>query len=134
MTAGAQSKPTRGKVPGTQKKITPRRGGEVVSASATPTPSRRKTREAFIAQVTVITAPKPASGIRPKPGSKLGIVLGLLEKPQGVSLAKLVEVTGWLPHTTRAALTGLRKRGFAVVSEKDADGGTSVYRIGAQAA
>ena len=26
----------------------------------------------------------------------------------------LAEATGWIPHTTRAALTGLRKRGFAV--------------------
>jgi len=132
MTTGAQSKPTRSKAPGAQKTITPRRAAKV--ASATPTPFRRRMREASIAKVTAITAPKPASGLRPKPGSKLGIVLGLLEKPQGVSLAKLVEVTGWLPHTTRAALTGLRKRGFAVVSEKAADGDTSVYRIGAQAA
>ncbi len=35
--------------------------------------------------------------------------------------------TGWLPHTTRAALTGLRKRGYAVNREV-ADGG-SVYRV-----
>ena len=27
---------------------------------------------------------------------------------------ELVAATGWLPHTTRAALTGLRKRGYAV--------------------
>ncbi|MFG1242357.1 DUF3489 domain-containing protein [Xanthobacter sp. V7C-4] len=77
---------------------------------------------------------EPASGTRPKPGSKLGMVLALLEKPQGASLAKLVEVTGWLPHTTRAALTGLRKRGFSVVSEKSAGGGASVYRIHSEAA
>lgn len=47
-------------------------------------------------------------------------------------LARLVEVTGWLPHTTRAALTGLRKRGYAVTSEKrlQADGRSlSVYHI-----
>jgi hypothetical protein len=30
----------------------------------------------------------------------------------------LVAVTGWVPHTTRAALTGLRKKGHAVTSEK----------------
>ena len=32
----------------------------------------------------------------------------------GATLAELVAATGWLPHTTRAALTGLRKRGYAV--------------------
>ncbi|MFG1282860.1 DUF3489 domain-containing protein [Xanthobacter autotrophicus] len=74
------------------------------------------------------------SSVRPKPSSKLGIVLALLEKPQGASLAELVEVTGWLPHTTRAALTSLRKRGCAVVSEKAEGGGASVYRVRAEAA
>lgn len=73
------------------------------------------------------------AGSRPKPSSKLGIVLELLEEPDGAPLAKLVEVTGWLPHTTRAALTGLRKRGFIIVSEKTEAGGCSVYRIRADA-
>jgi hypothetical protein len=29
-------------------------------------------------------------------------------------LGELVEATGWLPHTTRAALTGLRKKGLTL--------------------
>jgi hypothetical protein len=73
-----------------------------------------------------------AGAARPKPSSKLGIVLALLEEPEGAPLARLVEVTGWLPHTTRAALTGLRKRGYALTSEKQlqVDGRSlSVYRI-----
>lgn len=73
-----------------------------------------------------------AGAARPKPSSKLGIVLALLETPDGAPLARLVEVTGWLPHTTRAALTGLRKRGYALTSEKQlqVDGRSlSVYRI-----
>jgi hypothetical protein len=45
------------------------------------------------------------------PGSKLATLLALLELPEGATLARLVEATGWLPHSTRAALTGLRKRG-----------------------
>lgn len=67
----------------------------------------------------------------PRSGSKLGIVLGLLGAPEGASLTRLIEVTGWLPHTTRAALTGLRKRGFAVSREKarGTDGAESVYRV-----
>ncbi|MBE2178944.1 MAG: DUF3489 domain-containing protein, partial [Chthoniobacterales bacterium] len=69
----------------------------------------------------------PAAGARPKLSSKLGIVLSMLEAPEGAPLSKLVEVTGWLPHTTRAALTGLRKRGFTIVSEKTEAGGSSVY-------
>ncbi|WP_346357645.1 DUF3489 domain-containing protein [Bosea sp. (in: a-proteobacteria)] len=74
---------------------------------------------------------------RPKPSSKLGIVLGLLEARDGATLDRLIAVTGWLPHTTRAALTGLRKRGHAVTSgeQLQPDGrNLNVYRIGDQAA
>ncbi len=37
--------------------------------------------------------------------------------------------TGWLPHTTRAALTGLRKRGF-MVERRTGEAGGFVYQIG----
>jgi hypothetical protein len=30
----------------------------------------------------------------------------------------MIAVTGWLPHTTRAALTGLKKKGYAISSDK----------------
>jgi hypothetical protein len=45
----------------------------------------------------------------------------------------MVEATGWLPHTTRAALTGLRHTGHAIAKSKDAEGRT-VYRIEAAGA
>jgi Protein of unknown function (DUF3489) len=43
-----------------------------------------------------------------------------------------MEATLWLPHTTRAALTGLRKKGHVVAKFKGEDGKT-VYRIEAEA-
>jgi hypothetical protein len=46
-----------------------------------------------------------------------------------VTLAELVANTGWLPHTARAALTGLRKRGYAVVIDRADKARGSVYRI-----
>ena len=54
------------------------------------------------------------AGAAPRAGSKQALVIEMLSKQPGATLAALVEATGWLPHTTRAALTGLRKRGFAV--------------------
>jgi hypothetical protein len=50
--------------------------------------------------------------------TKLSLVLGLLHQEGGASLAAIVEATGWLPHTCRAALTGLRKKGHAIVRDK----------------
>ncbi len=49
-------------------------------------------------------------------------------KTTGATLDALIEATGWLPHTTRAALTGLRKRGFVIERELDDVRGT-FYRI-----
>jgi hypothetical protein len=51
-----------------------------------------------------------------------------MKRAKGATLDELIEATDWLPHTTRAALTGLRKRGIAVERVKDAARG-SVYRI-----
>jgi hypothetical protein len=47
----------------------------------------------------------------PRSGTKIAQVIDLLRRSDGVTLPELVAATGWLPHTTRAALTGRRKRG-----------------------
>ena len=65
--------------------------------------------------IAAISAPPPARG---KAQSKVSMVLDLLRRPTGAALDELVTVTGWLPHTTRAALTGLRKKGHSLISEK----------------
>jgi Protein of unknown function (DUF3489) len=52
----------------------------------------------------------------------------MLTKDKGATLAALVKATGWLPHTTRAAMTGLRKRGFAIERTRREKLG-SLYRI-----
>ncbi len=63
-----------------------------------------------------------------KPTSKLGLIVRLLEREGGVSLAELVAATGWQPHSVRGALAGtLRRKGHAVRSEKTA--GERRYRI-----
>src|SRR5271166_5349191 len=55
----------------------------------------------------------PASG-PPRPGSKQALIVEMLSKDEGATLDALTTAAGWLPHTTRAALTGLRRRGFLV--------------------
>jgi Protein of unknown function (DUF3489) len=70
----------------------------------------------------------PARVAAPRDGSKLALVIEHLQRADGATLIDLTQVTGWLPHTTRAALTGLRKRGYAVIRERISAGG-SVYRI-----
>jgi hypothetical protein len=59
--------------------------------------------------------------------SKIAAVTALLGRAEGASLDELVAATGWLPHTMRAALTGLRKKGQSI--ERSLVGGRSHYRI-----
>jgi hypothetical protein len=70
----------------------------------------------------------PVRMVVPRDGSKLALVIKYLQRADGAPLIDLTQATGWLPHTTRAALTGLRKRGYAVIRERIGAGG-SVYRI-----
>jgi DNA-binding transcriptional regulator PaaX len=52
----------------------------------------------------------------------------MLEQAEGASVAEIGQRLGWLPHTVRAAMTGLRKAGREVTRSKDADN-RSVYRL-----
>ena len=52
----------------------------------------------------------------------------------GATLEALIVATGWLPHTARAALTGLRHSGYDVRLERGQNGSASVYRIDASQA
>jgi len=71
---------------------------------------------------------KPASEAEPRAGSKIALVVKLLTAARGTTLDAIVKATDWLPHTTRAALTGLRKRGYRIEKKKRTDNQT-VYRI-----
>jgi predicted ArsR family transcriptional regulator len=70
---------------------------------------------------------KKAALLTTKGPSKQAQLIELLQGDKAASTTDLASALGWLPHTTRAALTGLRKKGHAVVSEK-VDGETR-YRI-----
>jgi hypothetical protein len=64
----------------------------------------------------------------PRAGTKQALVIEMLNAKQGATLEDLVEATAWLPRTTRAALTGLRKRGFLIERTRE-EGSASIYRI-----
>ena len=74
-----------------------------------------------------ITDAPADSGARRIP-TKTGQLLAMLQTPDGVSIEELSDRFGWMQHTTRAALTGVRKKGHAVIRGKQ--GSVTVYRIG----
>lgn len=75
---------------------------------------------------------EPAA-VNPKPArqSKSAAVIALLERNDGATMADLIAATDWLPHTARAALTGLRKKGHTI--ERGKRGAETYYRIAAAA-
>ncbi len=54
-------------------------------------------------------------------------ILDLLTRDCGATLAELATLANWLPHSTRAYLTGLKKKGHVIESDKV--DGVRRYRI-----
>ena len=69
-----------------------------------------------------------------KPKTKKAQLIQLLSRKAGADVPTISDKLGWLPHTTRAALTGLRKAGFEISAEKLGEGKPLSYRITAQPA
>jgi hypothetical protein len=60
-------------------------------------------------------------------GTKQAQLIAMLQRPEGATLAQLMETLAWQPHSVRGALATIKKKGTAVTSEKPADG-ARVYR------
>ncbi len=76
-------------------------------------------------------APAAAKPSRTRDNSKQALMIGMLKRPEGATLAQLIDATGWQPHTVRGAISGALKKklGLAVESSK-LDGAERIYRIG----
>ncbi|WP_207623103.1 DUF3489 domain-containing protein [Falsiroseomonas algicola] len=103
--------------------------------------------EVAIATLQAAVAGKPARPARepgapraPRQGTKQEQVLALLRRPEGATIAQVMEATGWQQHTVRGFFAGIKKRqGIAVeVMERvrqvgpnntGAKGSYSIYRI-----
>lgn len=64
-----------------------------------------------------------------KPATKKAQLIQMLSRKAGADVAAISEKFGWLPHSTRAALTGLRKSGYELDAENPGNGKPLRYRI-----
>jgi Protein of unknown function (DUF3489) len=113
-------------------------GDESKAATRAPTPLDQAANAPAIPETTSLPAASPAlhstagsSTLSPRDGTKLAQVIRLLRRDVGATLAELAAATDWPPHTTRAALTGLRKRGYEVTLDRTDKERGSTYRTGA---
>lgn len=63
-----------------------------------------------------------------KPQTKSAKVIALLERNKGANIDEICKASNWKPHSVRAFLTGLRKKGFVIEREQHDDKG-HCYRI-----
>jgi hypothetical protein len=99
---------------------------ETTEAAPSPSPKARR-RNATRAP----RAQNTAGSVAPKRETKQDLLIGILRRPEGATLAEIIAATGWLNHTVRGAISGgLKKRlGLDVGSEK-VEGRGRVYRLG----
>ena len=69
------------------------------------------------------------SRARVRPSTKKDQLIAILSTKSGTDVASISAALGWQPHTTRAALTMLRKAGYTIEAAKPAGGGAGLYRI-----
>ena len=88
--------------------------GKRPTAEATQPAAESRRAKSGRSRATVVAATIALAPDQKRPTGKLGQVLDATAAKRGASLDELVALTGWQAHTTRAALTRLRQRGFAV--------------------
>ncbi|SEN64922.1 Protein of unknown function [Loktanella fryxellensis] len=77
-------------------------------------------------------APMEATAAQPKQraGTKQGMLIEMLRRPQGASIAEIVEATGWLGHSARGAISGVLKKKLALpVTAEKIEGRGTVYKL-----
>jgi hypothetical protein len=71
-----------------------------------------------------------AKPVATRAGTKQAHIIAMLQRPEGATVAEMVEATGWLAHTVRGSISGALKKklGLPITAEKVKGRGT-VYRL-----
>jgi hypothetical protein len=85
--------------------------------------------------ITTLSTPQSAAVRASSPAQTKSLIFAkLLRRGKGATLAELQDATAWQPHSVRAFLSGLRKKGEVLVKEQRRSGDTAYRNISGKAA
>ena len=70
------------------------------------------------------TVPAP-----PTPKGKIAILVGLLQRGEGATVAAMMAATGWQAHSVRGAMSGSVKKALGLAIDSEKVDGVRIYRI-----
>jgi len=81
------------------------------------------------AVATTVTVVATEQKSRTREHSKQATVISMLQRPEGATIAQIMDTTGWQAHTVRGTFAGAfkKKLGLTITSDKT-QGGTRTYR------
>lgn len=69
----------------------------------------------------------PATPVAPK--GKLGLLVGLMRRPEGAGIDELTTATGWQPHSVRGAISGAVKKNLGLLVQSQKRDGVRTYFV-----
>ncbi|MCC5988756.1 MAG: DUF3489 domain-containing protein [Pararhodobacter sp.] len=101
----------------------------VVATAVASARTARRQPDGEPAVTAATDTPKP---VAIRAGTKQAQIIELLQRPEGASIAEIVEATAWQPHTARGMISGALKKklGLPVTAEK-VEGRGTVYKLAA---
>ena len=75
------------------------------------------------------SSPHPSKVLQPSAKSKQAAVVSLLLRPEGATIAAMMETTGWKSHSVRGFLTGVVRKKLNLKLESTKTDKNRIYRI-----
>ncbi len=105
-------------------------GADSANTGATEAPVEPAPKKGRGPKKAAPTGANTAAPRKTRDGTKQATLIAMLRRPEGATIAQIVEATKWLPHTVRGVFAGALKKklGLEVTSEK-VEGGDRIYRL-----